>query len=267
MRITELAVHRRLATGAITLAAVVLGLYGLWRLPVDYLPEVTYPVIKVHIRWPGATPEEIDRDIADPVERLMATVDHLDDLESTCREGVYSLDVRFEYGADVDVAFQDVLAALTRAEQDLPDDIDPPYVFKADPSQLPVMQLTIRSDRWGPVELREWTDNWLQDRILAVRGVAGTEIVGGLEREIRILLDPLLMEKHRVPLQTVMQRLADENVEQTGGRVTVGRREIIARTMGEFDDLEQIRSVVIAHRGENKLYLRDIARVVDSHED
>ncbi|MFW6021536.1 MAG: efflux RND transporter permease subunit, partial [Guyparkeria sp.] len=267
MRITELSVHRRLATGAMTLAVVVLGLYGLWQLPVDYLPEVTYPLVRVHIQWPGATPEEIDRDIADPVERLMATVDHLDDLESTCREGVYSLDVNFEYGADVDVAFQDVLAALTRAEQDLPDDIDPPYVFKADPSQLPVMQLTIRSDRWGPVELREWTDNWLQDRILAVRGVAGTEIVGGLEREIRILLDPLLMEKHRIPLETVKKRLAEENVEQTGGRVTVGRREIIARTMGEFDDPEQIRAVVIAHRGEDKLYLRDIARVVDSHED
>ncbi|MFP4216739.1 MAG: efflux RND transporter permease subunit, partial [Phycisphaerae bacterium] len=234
---------------------------------VDYLPEVTYPLVKVQIRWPGATAEEIDKDIADPVERLMATVDYLDDLESTCREGVYSLDVNFEYGADVDVAFQDVLAALTRAEQDLPDDIDPPYVFKADPSQLPVMQLTIRSDRWGPVELREWTDNWLQDRILAVRGVAGTEIVGGLEREIRILLDPLLMEKHRIPLETVMKRLAEENVEQTGGRVTVGRREIIARTMGEFDELEQIRSVVIDRRGGKKLYLRDIADIVDSHED
>ncbi|MFP4434982.1 MAG: efflux RND transporter permease subunit [Phycisphaerae bacterium] len=267
MKITQYAVHRRLATGAIALAVIVLGLYGLWRLPVDYLPEVTYPLVKVQIRWPGATAEEIDKDIADPVERLMATVDYLDDLESTCREGVYSLDVNFEYGADVDVAFQDVLAALTRAEQDLPDDIDPPYVFKADPSQLPVMQLTIRSDRWGPVELREWTDNWLQDRILAVRGVAGTEIVGGLEREIRILLDPLLMEKHRIPLETVMKRLAEENVEQTGGRVTVGRREIIARTMGEFDELEQIRSVVIDRRGGKKLYLRDIADIVDSHED
>lgn len=267
MKITQYAVHRRLATGAIALAVVVLGLYGLWQLPVDYLPGVTYPLVKVHIRWPGATPEEIDKDIADPVERLMATVDYLDDLESTCREGIYSLDVNFEYGADVDVAFQDVLAALTRAEQDLPDDIDPPYVFKADPSQLPVMQLTIRSDRWGPVELREWTDNWLQDRILAVRGVAGTEIIGGLEREIRILLDPLAMEKHQISLQAVMHRLAEENVEQTGGRVTVGRREIIARTTGEFDNLEQIRSVVIEQRGGNKLYLRDIAQVVDSHED
>ncbi len=267
MKITEYSVHRRLATGAIALALAVLGMYGAWRLPVDYLPNVTYPLVKVHIRWPGATPEEIDREIADPVERLMATVDYLDTLESTCREGVYSLDVNFEYGANVDVAFQDVLAALTRAEQDLPGDIEPPYVFKADPSQLPVIQLTIRSDRWGPVELREWTENWLQDRILAVRGVAGSEIIGGLEREIRILLDPLVMEKHKIPLQTIMRRLGEENIERTSGRVIVGRREIIARTVGEFDDLEQIRAVVIVQRGGDKLYLRDIAEVVDSHED
>ena len=267
MKITEYTVHRRLATGAIAVSLVVLGMYGAWRLPVDYLPDVTYPLVKVHIRWPGATPEEIDREIADPVERLMATVDYLDKLESTCREGVYSLDVNFEYGANVDVAFQDVLAALTRAGQNLPGDIEPPYVFKADPSQLPVIQLTIRSDRWGPVELREWTENWLQDRILAVRGVAGSEIVGGLKREIRILLDPLVMEKHKIPLQTIMRRLGEENIERTSGRVIVGRREIIARTVGEFDDLEQIRAVVIVQRGGDKLYLRDIAEVIDSHED
>ncbi|MFW5882480.1 MAG: efflux RND transporter permease subunit [Planctomycetota bacterium] len=99
MKLTQYSVHRRLATGAIALALVVLGLYGLANLPVDYLPEVTYPLVKVHIRWPGATAEEIDKDIADPLERLMATVDHLDELESTCREGVYALDVNCAYGA------------------------------------------------------------------------------------------------------------------------------------------------------------------------
>lgn len=267
MKITEYTVKRRLATSAIALALVVLGMYGLWRLPVDYLPEVAYPLVKVQIKWLGATPDEVDKDIADPIERIVSTVDNLDYLDSSCREGVYSLNVNFEYGADVDVAFQDVLAALTRAAQDLPDDIEEPFVFKADPSQLPVMQLTVSSERWGPVELREWTDNWLQDRILAVPGVAGTEIIGGLKREIRILLDPLAMEKHNLPLQTLMQRLAEENIEQTGGRLTVGRREIIARTVGEFDDLEEMRSVVVARRGSSMLYLRDVADVVDSHED
>jgi len=267
MKTTDYAVRRRLATSAIVLALVVLGLYGLWRLPVDYLPNITYPLVKIQIKWPRATPEEIDTDIADPVERLMSTVDRLDYLESSSIEGLYNLNVYFEYGADVDVAFQDALAALTRAQQQLPKDIEAPYVFKADPSQLPVMQLTVSSDRWSPVELRDWADNWLQDRILAVRGVAGTEVVGGLEREIRILLDPAAMEKHRLSLDAVIKKVAAENVEQTGGRVTVGTKEIIARTMGEYSNLEDIRTVVVAGEGHQKVYLRDIAQVIDGHEE
>jgi len=267
MKITRYSIYRRLATSAIVVALVVLGFYGLSRLPVDFLPDITYPLVKIQIRWPGATPEEIDKDIADPVERLMATVEKLDYLESTLREGVYALDVHFDYGTDIDAAFQDVLAALTRAEQELPDDIDPPFVFKADPSQLPVMQIAIASDSWGPVALREWTDNWLQDRILAVRGVAGSEVVGGLEREIRVRLDPSAIEKFGLSLTTVLGRLSAENVEQTGGRVTVGNREIIARTLGEFRSLEEVRTVLIARRGTDKILLRDIAEVVDAHED
>ncbi|MBS0012436.1 MAG: efflux RND transporter permease subunit, partial [Desulfobacterales bacterium] len=211
--------------------------------------------------------EEIDTEIADPVERLMATVDRLDYLESSSMEGTYSLDVHFEYGADIDVAFQDVLAALTRAEQQLPDDIEAPYVFKADPSQLPVMQLTVSSELWGPSRLRDWADNWLQDRILAVRGVAGTEILGGLEREIRVQLDPATMEKHRLSLNEIIQRVETENLELTGGRITQGPREIIARTMGEYETLEDIENVIVAGEGHQRLYLKDIAEVADSHED
>ena len=267
MKITAYAVQRRLATSAIVLALVVLGLYGLWRLPMDYLPNITYPLIKIQIKWPGATPEEIDTDIADHVERLMSTVEHLDYLESSSIEGLYNLNVYFEYGADIDVAFQDALAALTRAEQDLPEDIEAPYVFKADPSQLPVMQLTASSDRWSPVKLRDWAENWLQDRILGVRGVAGTEVVGGLEREIRIMLDPAAMEKHHLSLDAVIKKVSAENVEQTGGRVIVGPKEIIARTMGEYSNLHDIRTVIVAGEGHQKVYLRDISEVVDGHED
>lgn len=267
MRITQYSVNRRLATSAIATALVVLGLYGLSRLPVDFMPDVTYPLVKMQIRWPGATPEEIDKDIADPLERLMATVDGLDSLESFAREGVYSLDVSFDYGTDIDVAFQDVLAALTRAGQDLPEDIEPPFVFKADPSQLPVMQLAVSSPAWSPVQLRDWADNWLQERLLAVKGVAGAEIVGGLKREIRVLLDPEALEKYRLSLDTVLNRLRAENLERTAGRVTVARREIIVRTTGEFESLEAIRSVLIARNGPDKIYLRDIADVEDAHED
>ncbi len=267
MRITRYAVHRRLAVSAIMLALTVLGLYGLWRLPVDYLPNITYPLVKVTIWWRGATPEEIEKNIAEVLEREIATVDHLDSQESSAIEGMYNLDVSFVYGANVDVAHQDVLAAVARARRDLPSDIEEPMVFKADPSQLPAMQLAVSSAQWELVELRDWTERWLKDELIAVPGVAGTNIVGGYEREIRVLLDPEALEKHRVALDTVLKRLSEENMDQFGGRITSGRREIIARTVGEFESLEEIRSILITRQGHEKVYLRDLAQVEDGHEE
>jgi hydrophobe/amphiphile efflux-1 (HAE1) family protein len=267
MKLTNYAVHRRLATSAIVIALVVLGLYGLWRLPVDFLPNVTYPMIKMHIWWRGATPEEIEKNIADPIERQMATVDDLDFLESSSIEGMYTLQANFKYGVNVDVAYQDALAAMARVARELPKDMDPPVVIKADPTQLPVVQMTVSSDQWDLVKLRTWTDEWLQDQLLAVPGVAGTEIVGGLKREIRVHLDPQALEKHGLTLPAVLKRLREENIEQFGGRVTVGTKEIIARTMGEYRSLDEIRDIVLARNGEAKLYLRDVADVQDASEE
>lgn len=265
MRITEYTVRRRLATSAIALALAVLGLYGLWRLPVNFLPDMTYPMIKLNIFWSGATPEEIERNLADPIERQMMTVDGLDYLESSSIEGMYSLIANFGYGQDIDVAYQDATAALARVARKLPRDIDPPVIFKADPTQIPILQITVRSDLWDLVKLRTWTDEWLQDQILAVPGVAGTEIVGGLVREIRVHLNPDKLEKYGLTIAAVLKRLREENVEQFGGRVTVGPKEIIARTMGEFTSLEDIRNVVLVRDGANRVTLRDVAEVLDAH--
>ena len=267
MKPTRYAVERRLATSAIVVALVALGLYGLWRLPVDFLPNVTYPTIRVHIWWQGATPEEIDKNIADPIERQMATVDDLDYLESSSIEGMYTLQVNFKYGVDVDVAYQDALAAMARVARELPLDIDPPVIIKADPSQLPVVQMTVTSETWDLVRIRTWVDEWLQDQLLAVNGVAGTEIVGGLEREIRVHLDPEALEKHGLALNDVIRRLQQENIEQFGGRVTTGPKEIIARTMGEYGNLDDIRNIALIRNGLSMVYLRDVAEVLDSHEE
>ncbi|MBN1602899.1 MAG: efflux RND transporter permease subunit [Chitinispirillaceae bacterium] len=267
MKITRLSVYRKFATGMIAVALCVLGFYGMRSLPVDFLPSITYPMIKVHIWWRGATPEEIDKNVADPIERQMATVDGLDYIESSAIEGMYTLLVNFKYGINADVAYQDALAAMARVARELPKNIDPPVVIKSDPSQLPVVQLTIASDRWDLVKLRTWVDEWLQDRLLSVAGVAGTEIVGGLKREVRVHLDPAALEKHGLTLPQIMQRLRSENIDLFGGRVTTGNREIIARTIGEYSSLDDIRNVQIIRDGNAKLLLGDIATVEDSHEE
>ena len=283
MKVTTAAVKRRIATSVIALALAVLGVYGLLQLPVNFLPDMTYPLIRIHVWWRGATPAEIETNLADPIERQMATVDGLDSLESSSIEGMYTLVANFRYEVNVDVAYQDSLAAMARVARQLPKDIDPPIVIKADPSQLPVVQLTISSDDWDLVKLRTWTDNWLQDQLLAVPGVAGTEIVGGLKREVRVHLDPNGLEKYNLSLPAVIKRLQDENVEQFGGRVIAGPRELIARTMGEYRSLDEIRKVVVAKELRSAppardsapnvgqagavVTLGDIAKVVDAHEE
>ncbi len=267
MRLTEVTTKRPLSTAAIVLVLLVLGVYGLSRLPVDFLPDVTYPLVKVHIWWRGATPEQIDRQIADPVERQLSTVDGLDYLESSLFEGMYNLEVNFRYGVDVDVAYQDALAAMARAARDLPDDVEPPIVIKADPSQLPVLQLTVSSTGWDLVKLRDWVDRWLIDQIVMAPGVAGTEVVGGLIREIRVHLDPMAIERHQLGLDDLVKRLEKENIELSAGRVTSGKRELIARTTAEFASLDEVRNVVVAQSKEARLLLGDIATVEDSHEE
>ena len=156
---------------------------------------------------------------------------------------------------------------MARVARELPKDIDPPVIIKADPSQLPIVQLTVTSDLWDLIKIRTWTDEWLQDQLLAVPGVAGTEIVGGLKREIRIHLDEEALEKHGLTIAGITKRLQEENVEQFGGRVTSGNKEFIARTIGEYRNLEEIRLVVVASRGSAKVMLQDIAEVVDASED
>lgn len=261
------AISNRVSTAIIALGLAVLGAFNLNRIPVDFLPDINYPLIKLSISWPGATPEDIDRNLADPIERQLASVDGLDYLSSISLEGLYQLDINFQYGVDVDVAYQDSLAAYQRALKDLPDDMDPAVIIKADPSQLPVVQAVFQSDRLDLTELRTWIDTWLADRLLAARGVAAVDIAGGLEREIRIFIDPVALEKHQVSLALIERRLQEENIEMLGGRVTGANEEIIVRTLGEFTDLESIRDIVVVKSETGSLRLRDIARVEDSHEE
>ena len=267
MKLTRYTVSHRLATGAIVFALLVLGVYGLVRLPVDLLPGITYPLVRVNIWWRGATPEDIVKNIADPVERQMATVEGVDYLQSSAIEGMYTLEANFLYGVNVDTAYQDALAAMARVARTLPKDIDPPAIVKADPSQHPVLQLVISSDEWDLTRLRTWVDRWLQDQMIAVPGVAGTEIIGGRKREIRVQLDPEALDKHGLALSGILRRLQQENVEQFGGRVTQGTREFIARTTGEYRSLDDIRNILIAREGGAKIRLRDIAEVEDTHEE
>jgi len=268
MKITAAALKRPVAVTVLVVAALAAGLFSLSQLDVNYLPDISYPMVKIHIWWRGATADDIEDNIADPLEEVIATVDDLDYIESSSIEGMYTLLANFHYGVNVEVAFQDVVAAMGRVTKKLPRDMDPPIIIKADPSQLPVIEVMITSDEHDLVWLREWAENWLVDRLATVSGTAGAEVVGGLKREIRIHLDPDRLQAYKLSPARIAKAFYQENIETFAGRVTIEPREIIARTMGEFEDLKEIENVVVAIGPDGeKVYVKDVARVEDSHEE
>ena len=124
MKITIQSIKRPAGTIILMVALMVIGILGYLRLPVNMLPDITYPLIKVYVYWPGATPEQIENEVASVIERKMATVDNLDYIESTSEDGLYSLLVNFDYTVNRDVAYQDVLAKMGLVRKELPKEVE-----------------------------------------------------------------------------------------------------------------------------------------------
>jgi hydrophobe/amphiphile efflux-1 (HAE1) family protein len=260
------AIRRPATIIILMIAIVVVGVLGYTQLATNLLPDITYPMVKVYVTWRGATPEEIEDNIATVIERKVATVDNLDYMETQCTEGLYALQVNFTYNADRDIAYQDVLSKLGQVRKNLPKDAEEPLVFKADPSQLPVMDLLITSDQMDLTKLRTYVENELQDQFTSIEGTAGTEITGGLKREIRVHIDPIKLQGYGLSVDKVAQRLKDENLELLGGRVTSSRRDYIVRTVGEFSNVDEIGNLIISKgKNEGLILLKDVANVKDAY--
>jgi len=266
MKLSVTAIKRPAGTIMLMVAIVVVGVLGYTQLPTNLLPDITYPLVKVYVTWRGATPEEIEDNIAAVVERKMATVDDLDYMESQSTEGLYTLLVNFDYSANRDIAYQDVLAKMGLVRKQLPKDAEEPLIVKADPSQLPVMDLLITSENMNLVKLRTWVENYLQDQFVSVSGTAGTDVSGGLKREIRVHLHPEKLQGYGITGDRVLQRLKDENIELLGGRVTSERKDFIARTVGEFQQVRDIGDVILqTNKIGSTITLKDIATVSDAY--
>jgi hydrophobe/amphiphile efflux-1 (HAE1) family protein len=266
MKLSIQSIKRPAGTIILMIALMVVGLLGYLRLPVNMLPDITYPLIKVYVYWPGATPEQIENEVAQVIERKMATVDNLDYIESTCEDGMYSLLVNFDYTVNRDVAYQDVLAKMGLVRKDLPKEVEEPIIFKADPSQLPVVDLLITDDNKSITQLRTWIENELQDKFSSVKGSAGTAVSGGTPREIRVHVDPVKLQGYNISLSQITKRLKDENLDIPGGRMLTSTRDFLVRTYGQFQSISDIENIIISRNSNGgNILLKDIAEVSDYH--
>jgi multidrug efflux pump subunit AcrB len=172
------------------LTAIVLGLFALTRLPVDLLPQLIYPEIGVRIIDPAVPANIMEDRVTRQIEEQLAITEDAVGIESTTLEGTSEIELFFDYGKDIDIALRDASTRLDRAKRILPASIDPPIIFKRDPSQIPVMEFVVSSSLRDMTDLRTWTDDVFAKYFLNLPGVAAVEVGGGVLREVHVRPDP-----------------------------------------------------------------------------
>ncbi|MGK7910876.1 MAG: efflux RND transporter permease subunit [Synechococcus sp.] len=263
---SAVAIRRHIATLVLVVATIVLGLFFLQQLPVDLLPSITYPRIGVRVDSPGVTPEVAVDEITRPLEEALAATEGVVQIVSQTREGRVRLDLYFQPGGNIDQALNDATAALNRSLDTLPDIIEPPRLFKFDPSQLPVYEFALTSPSLPDDQLRVFADQELARELNTVPGVASVDISGGLEEEIQVNLDPVRLQAKGLGIPDVLDALSDRNQDISGGRIRGVEREPLTRVMGRFQDADEIRNLIVevgSDGEEQQVYLRDFAEVID----
>ncbi|MEM8545636.1 MAG: efflux RND transporter permease subunit [Cyanobacteria bacterium P01_H01_bin.119] len=270
--LSTLAIRRHIGTLMLTLAVIVLGLFFIARLPVDLLPSITYPRIGVRLDAPGVAPEVAVDEATRPLEQALAATEGVEQIFSQTREGRISIDLYFQPGGDIDQALNDANATLNRARSSLPDTIAQPRLFKFDPSQLPVYELALTSETLRGVDLRIFADEELARSLTTVPGVASVDVTGGVEEEVRVVIDPNRLQALNLGLSDVLDQLRDRNIDTAGGRLPAGEAESLTRVLGRFESAQEVRNLVFevdspdGQGPPRQVYLRDFATVMDGTE-
>ena len=267
MSLSSVAVRRPVFTVMMTAAIFVLGVMGLRELGTDLFPDVSFPVVSISIVYPGAGPKEVENLVTRKIEDAVVGINGIDRLRSYSREGVSQVVVLFKLGTDVsDVATQ-VREKVSSARYLLPPEVKEPTVLRLEISATPILIYTVLGNK--PLsELRKFADDIIKPTLEQVDGVASVDIKGGAPREFHVNIDRARVDALGIDLAAVGQKLKVANLTVPAGHFDEGRREVSVRTVGELENVQQVRDVIVATaRDGSSVRLSDIATVDDGFEE
>jgi hydrophobe/amphiphile efflux-1 (HAE1) family protein len=261
----SLSIRRPIGTLMVSSVVVVLGVYFLLGLPLDLLPTIVYPTIRAGVSDRGVEPQVLEETVAKPLEAALATTENLVQMETQIQEDRVGVNLTFAYGTDVDFALQDASKNLERARGALPEEADPPTVYKFDPSQMPVYEAGFSSASRDLISLRDWVEFRLRPQLLTIEGIASVDISGGLIREIQVVLDQERLRSYGLTVSQVIDAVRSANQDVAAGRVASPTREIVGKTSGKFRSVEDVRQVLLAIPGGGRIPLSEVASVRDTN--
>ncbi len=258
MSLSSLSIRRPVLASVMSIVIVLFGVISFFYLGVREYPSVDPPIVTVSTNYIGANADVIESQITEPLEESVNGIAGIRTLTSVSREGRSTITVEFELEVDLETAANDVRDRVSRAQNNLPADADPPTVTKADADASPIVFLNVNSDRRNLLDLTAIADNIFKEQLQTIPGVSSIQVWGSKEYAMRLWMDPLKLAAYGVTPLDVQTALQRENVELPSGRIEGLTTELSVRTMGRLTTAEEFNNLIIREEEGRKVRFRDI---------
>ena len=266
MFLSDTSIGRPVAMGCLIIALTILGFNAARKIGLELMPRADLPYITITTIYPGASPSEIETDIAKPIEDQMVSLDGLKHVTSTCMENVALTLLEFRLEVDVDIAATDVREKLDLIRADFPEDAEDPRILKYDINAKPVVQMALTGD--VPIdEIYDYADNTLRDRITVISGVADVTLIGGAEREVHVILDREKLASRGLTSANVIQAISQGVGIIPSGRIRGNGMEYSVKYDADYTNVEDLNYLEITNVDSQRCYIKDVGRVAMSTEE
>lgn len=268
MWLTRVSINNPVFAAMIMLALMVIGLLATFRMKVEEFPNIEFPFVVVNTVYSGASPEVIETDITKKIEDQVNTIAGVKEVTSVTQQGLSQVIVQFDLNIPSDVAAQNVRDKLALVTPTFRDEVTTPIVAQYNPADAPVVSVTFRSDKMSLRELSTYLDNTVKKQLQTVTGVGRVDILGGRQRQIRVLLNPTQMNAYKVSVNQISNALRSENVELPVGTINNQNQEMVIQVNGLVKTPNEFNQIIVAQNRSSTgaivpVYLSQVAQVVD----
>lgn len=261
MSLSTLSIKRPVMTIVMNLTIVLFGIIGYTYLGVREFPSIDPAQVSIRTNYTGANSDIIESQITEPLEKAINSIDGIRNISSTSAQGSSSITVEFNLDKDLEEAANDVRDKVSQAIRSLPQDIDAaPVVSKADANSDAIISMTVQSDSRSPLELSDYAENVISQRLETIPGVSGVQIWGQKRYAMRLWIDPIKLASYGLTVSEVRTALNAQNVELPSGKLTGDNTELTVKTVGNLATAEEFNKIIIRSEGERVVRLSDVGR-------
>jgi len=263
MFLSDFSIKRPIAMIVIIIALMALGLLALKKLKVNQIPDVDQPLLVVSVPYPGASPETVEREVINRIEKSLQSITGVDKLTSTAYEGSASIVIFFNFNKNMVEASDEVRNAIAGVRYKLPVEMREPVLQRIDPSAQPIMQIALSSSTLTHAEISRKAEDEISDKFRGIDGVATVSVNGSLKRELSVLLHAQKLREYNVSVAEVVSALKSQNTTAPVGKVKGELNEQSIRLIGRIESPEDFKAIVIKRRGSEIIRLAQVADIAD----